>query len=102
MDSTFVENADNTTILVNYLLPSIIMTIFLLAAYAAYKWKIKADKHEIEELNPSRMQLKMQALAVEKIVQRENKEEVGQESSGSTTETDPPDEDSDGGLVNRL
>lgn len=98
MDSTFVENSDNTTILVKYLMPSIVMTIVLLAGYAVYKWKIKADKREIEELNPERMQLRMQALAVEKIAQREDKEKSGKE----TTETDPPDEDSDVGLVNRL
>lgn len=102
MYSTFVENADNTTILVKYLMPSIVMTIVLLAAYAVYKWRIKADKREIEELNPEHMQLRMQALAVEKIAQRKNKEEAGQEAALTTTETDPPDEDSDGGLVNRL
>ena len=102
MDSTFVENADNTTILVKYLMPSIVMTIVLLAGYAVYKWKIKADKREIDELNPERMQLRMQALAVEKLAQRKNKEEAGQEASVTTTETDPPDENSDGELVNRL
>jgi hypothetical protein len=78
-----IETADRWVILLRFFLPSLIGIAVMLLVYVAYHWKVAADRREIEDLNPERMRLRMEALAAEKKAAR---------MSSATPDKPPPAE----------
>jgi len=91
-----IERAEKWVILMKALWPSLIGIFIMLLTYFAYRWKVNADKRAMEELDPERLRLKMQAVIAERLAR---KAEASAPSSNprakeqdSETEEKPPDE----------
>ncbi|HDS29955.1 MAG TPA: hypothetical protein ENN67_02805 [Firmicutes bacterium] len=69
-----LNNSDNISILARFFVPSLILSLILIAVYLFYRWKIAADKRELDELKADRLKLKMEALAAEKKALRKESE----------------------------
>jgi Tfp pilus assembly protein PilO len=89
MSDTVLTHADKWQILAKFFIPSLIGLAVLVAAYIIYRWKIRSDQLEMENLKSDRLKLQMEALAAEKKAQRKNSEEKANLKEKRPIETPP-------------
>jgi hypothetical protein len=95
MNSGIVNNGDTLAVLFRLFLPSLAFTVLLIAVWVLYRWKVSADKRELQDLSVERLKLKMEALAAEKKAQRkkEDRLKMSQDATYPGQMPDDPDRD---------
>ena len=87
MEQVSIETADKWVVLTGLFFPSLIGIIVILGVFVWYRWRIAADRRELDDLNPEHMRIKMEALAAEKLAQRKAKEDAAPESNSGLAAT---------------
>lgn len=82
-----IETADKWDVLLRFLFPSVVGIIVMMLVYVLFRWKITADRRELEELKPERMKLRMEALAAKKKAARKSDEPDAGNPETAETET---------------
>ena len=96
MQLSEIERAEKWVILMKALWPSLIGIFVILLTYFAYRWKVNADKRAMEELDPERLRLKMQAVIAERMARKVSapapSSSLKAQEKESEAEEKPPDE----------